>query len=227
MSKYYEETNRRLEAGMTTYMDLVDIVANDNGEPMVELTASSHLLVNQRYPEMVPVTGDKIFVRQSVKAMLGAICLDLTEKDKSLQLQVVFGYRSLDIQTKNHGKEKQKLQSQFDGLDLIEAAHRRVAEPTVAGHPTGGAVDVQLARGAVPLPFGTEIRDFVPESYAKSPFVYPVPERNRMLLRQAMVNGGFAPFNGEWWHFSYGDREWAKVSGESEAIYQQIEFSSV
>lgn len=227
MSKYYEDTNRRLEAEMTTYMDLVDITVNDNGEPMAELITSPHLLVDQRYPDMRPVTGDKIFVRQTVKAMLGAVCLGLAEKDANLQLQVVFGYRSLNIQSKNHEKEKRKLQNQFSGLDLIEAAHRRVAEPSVAGHPTGGAVDVQLARNGVPLPFGTNIRDFVLESYAKSPFIYPVPERNRVLLREAMIEGGFAPFDGEWWHFSYGDREWAKVCEKPEAIYQQIEFRSV
>jgi D-alanyl-D-alanine dipeptidase len=34
-----------------------------------------------------------------------------------------------------------------------------------------------------------------------------------------MVAAGFAPFYGEWWHFSYGDREWAAVYGEPAALY--------
>ncbi|QQR69366.1 MAG: hypothetical protein IPI58_01405 [Alphaproteobacteria bacterium] len=41
-----------------------------------------------------------------------------------------------------------------------------------------------------------------------------------------MTSVGFAPFDGEWWHFSYGDREWAKYYGRSHAIYSQIAFSS-
>jgi D-alanyl-D-alanine dipeptidase len=33
---------------------------------------------------------------------------------------------------------------------------------------------------------------------------------------------GLAPFDGEWWHFSYGDREWAKYyEEEAAAIYDQ------
>jgi len=38
-----------------------------------------------------------------------------------------------------------------------------------------------------------------------------------------MVEAGFAPFTGEWWHFSYGDREWAAIWGRDAAIYEQLE----
>jgi len=44
-----------------------------------------------------------------------------------------------------------------------------------------------------------------------------------MHLREAMVRAGFAPFNGEWWHFSYGDPEWAALWGEPAALYKQLE----
>jgi len=33
---------------------------------------------------------------------------------------------------------------------------------------------------------------------------------------------GFTNYAGEWWHFSYGDKEWAKYYGEQAAIYEQV-----
>jgi D-alanyl-D-alanine dipeptidase len=52
-----------------------------------------------------------------------------------------------------------------------------------------------------------------------SPLVSEEARRLRMTLREAMMSGGFAPFDGEWWHFSYGDREWAKYYGAATARY--------
>ncbi|MDR3125675.1 MAG: hypothetical protein LBU20_01195 [Candidatus Nomurabacteria bacterium] len=31
----------------------------------------------------------------------------------------------------------------------------------------------------------------------------------RFSILKPMMSQGFAPYDGEWWHFSYGDREWA------------------
>jgi len=50
---------------------------------------------------------------------------------------------------------------------------------------------------------------------------------NRQILRLWMMTAGFVPYDGEWWHFSYGDREWAKYYGMPNAIYNQIAFQPV
>ena len=47
---------------------------------------------------------------------------------------------------------------------------------------------------------------------------------NRMALFQAMTTAGFMPFFGEYWHFMYGDREWAYFSGLGESLYSNIDF---
>lgn len=44
----------------------------------------------------------------------------------------------------------------------------------------------------------------------------------RGMLHDVMLMEGFAPFYGEWWHFSYGDREWAVFYDSLEAIYAPI-----
>ncbi len=50
----------------------------------------------------------------------------------------------------------------------------------------------------------------------------PVHDTGEPLLRRAMAQAGFAPFNGEWWHFSYGDREWAAVWNAPFALYTHL-----
>lgn len=38
---------------------------------------------------------------------------------------------------------------------------------------------------------------------------------NRKFLHDYMVGQGFSPFYGEWWHFSYGDREYGAIYSDS------------
>ncbi len=99
-----------------------------------------------------------------------------------------------------------------------------IASPDVAGHPTGGAVDVHLnGPDGEPLDFGTRIWDFSRDSYTFSPFISRDAWLNRQMLRAVMMQAGFAPFDGEWWHFSYGDKEWARYYDQPYALFGQVE----
>lgn len=42
---------------------------------------------------------------------------------------------------------------------------------------------------------------------------------NRRLLYWTMISAGFVNNPNEWWHFSWGDQMWAKLSGEKKAFY--------
>ena len=37
-----------------------------------------------------------------------------------------------------------------------------------------------------------------------------------------MLEEGFAPYDGEWWHFSFGDKEWAFYYKKDKALFNQI-----
>jgi hypothetical protein len=41
-------------------------------------------------------------------------------------------------------------------------------------------------------------------------------------LSPIMTKEGFAPYDGEWWHFSYGDKEWAFYYKQDKALYNQV-----
>jgi D-alanyl-D-alanine dipeptidase len=42
---------------------------------------------------------------------------------------------------------------------------------------------------------------------------------NRRLLYWLMTEGGFASNPNEWWHFSWGDQMWARLSGAEAAFF--------
>ena len=51
----------------------------------------------------------------------------------------------------------------------------------------------------------------------------PEAKFNRRVLISAIEKAGFVNYPTEWWHWSYGDKYWAFVSGEDSAIYGPVE----
>lgn len=106
-----------------------------------------------------------------------------------------------------------------------------------APHSTGGTVDLTLTWHHVPLVLGTQFDAFVPAAHARalesddefnadhiSKSEYPHNDGVRLardlrrMLRSVMVSAGFVQLNCEWWHFEYGTRLWAAVTGR-EPLY--------
>lgn len=216
--------NQQLESCMLKYSDLKRVAVQECKENLVELPRSLPFQTKQIDARMIEYTGDKIYVRQTVSNMLFEANQLLIKVNPRYKLEIVYGYRALAIQQLLYQKIKQKLQKRYSGEQLIEAIHRYIAVPSVSGHPTGGAIDIQIMMDESPINFGTKIWQFSPNSYTYSPYVSKIGQTNRLLLKSIMLSVGFAPFDGEWWHFSYGDKEWAKYYNQPFAIYEQIEF---
>jgi zinc D-Ala-D-Ala dipeptidase len=226
---FRDRVYRHLETMFVTYAELLTVPVRDNGEPMVGIAASDTLTTFNLDPGMRPYTGDMIYVRASVLRRLQRAARALQCRQPGSRLEVVYGYRHINIQTAKYEMIKAKIQAErwgLSGLALNEAIHCFVAVPEVAGHPTGGAVDVRLVnRTGKYVNMGTEAHDFVEDSYVHSLFIPKEAWQNRQLLRQVMTGAGFAPYDGEWLHFSWGDREWARYYKRPRAIYSQIPFS--
>lgn len=222
-----QDIYKSLEDDMLGYSDLVGVPVRPVQEKLVPIESMENLVTKPINSEMQPYTGMKIYVRTSVASRLHQAARALAVKDARLKLQVVYGYRALSIQRRLFLKYKNRLEKQYAGDDLIEATHRLIAVPEIAGHPTGGAVDIQIIRDDMPIDMGTNIWEFVKNSFAFSPFINRAAQANRKLLRNVMMEAGFAPFDGEWWHFSYGDKEWATYYKKSSAMYEQLEFKEL
>lgn len=217
---------RLLEEKMLSYTDYADVPVAAIDDPLVPIRPTKTLTARQIDANMLNYTGRTVYVRQQVLDRLQAASKALAASYPGLQLEVVYGYRPLQIQVALFEEFRAKLQGQYSGRELLAAVHRLVAVPEVAGHPAGAAVDIQIIKGGQPLDFGTKAHEFVSDSFTFSPFVSAEAWENRQLLRRVMMNVGFAPFDGEWWHFSYGDKEWARYYNQPAAIYEQLDWRS-
>ena len=218
-----------LESKMVKYKDLIRVPVKETHESLVYIKNS--VMPNGYLPEMADmemIFGPRILVRESVYEKLKLAQKKLQAKNPNFTLYVTYGYRSLKIQTERFLKILANVNSSFfpNPSDLYEEAHRFVAVPTVAGHPTGGAIDITIKNSQTDkfLDFGSKQYDYsTKDCYVFTPNITKVQKGNRTLLRNMLIDVGFAPFDGEWWHFSYGDREWAFYNDESQAIYSQLD----
>lgn len=217
---------------MVKYSDLIRIKTKENSEKLVKLDANT--IPNGYAPEfsdMKIITGENIFVRETIAEKLNDAQTDIKKKYSNLSLFVTFGFRDLSVQTIRFLKEL-KNQNIFyaDPSDLYEAVHRYIAVPNVAGHPTGGAIDIIIVDkdSQKTIDFGGKQYDYRTKNcYVFTNAITQKQKENRMLLRTSLINVGFAPFDGEWWHFSYGDREWAYFYKKENAIYNQIAYEDL
>ncbi|WP_235910017.1 M15 family metallopeptidase [Goekera deserti] len=105
---------------------------------------------------------------------------------------------------------------------------RFVSPVDVAPHVAGAAVDLTLARhDGSDLDLGTAI-DATPEASGgrcatASPDVDAGARALRDVLCRALGGAGLVNYPTEWWHWSYGDRYWALVTGAPAAWYGAVD----
>jgi D-alanyl-D-alanine dipeptidase len=205
--------------------ELQKIDTCDNREPLINL--------QQCYPDLLcdyrrnESRVNAVLVRKGVAEKLYRVQESLKAHNSSMQLLVVEGYRHPMYQERYYLEQLLKTHNDHPSLDfdrLIELANQCVALPSVAGHPTGGAVDLTIVFEGKEVDMGCPIADFtdleiMPTFSSK---VNTHIAGNRRLLHDVMISENFAPFYGEWWHFSYGDREWAAFYGQAKSLYAPI-----
>jgi D-alanyl-D-alanine dipeptidase len=115
---------------------------------------------------------------------------------------------------------------------LTQLSSRFVAPIDVAPHVAGAAIDITLvdAHGR-DLDLGTPI-DATPEEsggrcFFAAPDLTDTARTNRGILALALEGAGFVNYPTEWWHWSYGDRYWALVTGAPAAVYGSVSTVSV
>lgn len=205
----------------------------DNQEELVDVRSFvSGISAAYEQFEMVPYVGQELYVRKEVAKRL-ALAQEELFKKYGYTLKVVYGYRHPEVQALYFARRRSALKEKNPALgdeELDEQTHAFVAVPAVAGHPTGGAVDLTIIdKEGNPLDMGTTIADFSDPLRIQTAASGLTPEQrsNRWLLCRVMRKAGFAPFYGEWWHFSYGDREWAWFYKKSVSLYSPVDFRAI
>ncbi|MFV2101792.1 M15 family metallopeptidase [Micromonospora sp. LOL_024] len=113
-----------------------------------------------------------------------------------------------------------------DGEPLVETT-KFVSPVEVAPHSTGGAVDLTLrSADGVELDMGTAV-DATPEAsgdacFTAAPSIGATVRQHRQILVDALPRVGLVNYPTEWWHWSYGDRYWALLTGAARTRYGPV-----
>lgn len=215
-------------------MSFTSILVLECGEPLVDIRREGGLQWGPP-PERPETAPDYCWVRREVHRKLLRVQQSLPQ---GLFLRLYEGFRSLPMQTLLFDEEKARVAAAQPGLSaqqVHEQATILVAPPVqwdgtlnIPPHSTGGAVDIEIvdAAGRV-IDFGMEIKDWihVPAAFCETRHekLGDTAKANRLLLAQAMQAEGFVNYAREWWHYSYGDRYWAWLTGRPNAIYGPTE----
>jgi len=220
-------------------------IASDNAvasEPCIEATAIGLAGVNHYntpfnppYHERIPGSIAGLHVRRSVGEKL--LTVNARLESVGLELYLFDAWRPQDVQRHFHDVWfpawlKQSM-PHLHGPALVEEVEKYWAAPSAGDgspspHATGGAVDLTLRFRSTSQPlfmgglFDDVTEDAWTDAFEHKPVVSMSDEEaraNRRLLYWVMAEAGFANNPTEWWHYSWGDQMWAKLTGASAALY--------
>jgi len=152
-----------------------------------------------------------------------------TSLPSGYQIHLKEGFRPASLQRTGFEHVLGRIAKKYQHLseaDCRRIASEYVAPPEVAGHPTGGAVDVTLLYDGSELNLGTEFNAEPDETeqrtYTGSHGLTEEERANRNILINAMTSVGFINYPTEWWHWSFGDKYWSWIS-RKKVRYEPIE----
>ncbi|MEO3863124.1 M15 family metallopeptidase [Acrocarpospora sp. B8E8] len=197
-----------------------DLAVAECGEPLVDLRAQGGFRLD---PRLADPAGAFAHVRHGVADRLRTVQDRLP---RHYQLLVVEGYRPYQLQEQYFQESLDELRAARPGWteeQLRAETARYISPPEVAPHVAGAAVDLTLCTpDGTELPMGTEVNatpvGTAGPCYTDSPDISPAERKNRQILIDALTAAGFVNYPTEWWHWSYGDRYWAFVTGTA-AMY--------
>jgi D-alanyl-D-alanine dipeptidase len=145
---------------------------------------------------------------------------------QGMHLMVFETYRSFAKQEtlwRNTNKQMKEKYPQLSAEELFKLCENFTACPydgIGSGHQCGCALDLTLcdAQGKE-FYMGTEMHEKSPKTKTEAEGLTAEEHRLRQVLKKAMHDAGFINYPAEWWHFSYGDHQWAWLTGRKEAIY--------
>lgn len=92
----------------------------------------------------------------------------------------------------------------------------------VSGHMAGGAVDIRLIRNGRKVPMKSKKLTYQENALSFQPKLPKHLQKNREIMFNALLKAGLSNYPKEYWHWSYGDIQWAKRNKKTAAIYGVI-----
>ncbi|GHH70122.1 D-alanyl-D-alanine dipeptidase [Streptomyces sulfonofaciens] len=192
------------------------------GERLVDVRRDSALLVDERKRQ--DSAGAFVHLREGV---LDRLLEAQAQLPRGMRLLFVEGYRPPSLQRHyfdTYAAELRADHPEWTAGQVRAAASRYVSPPEIAPHSAGAAVDLTLAdEDGRELDLGTRMNATPEESagacYTGADNIGDAARSHREVLGTALAAAGLVNYPTEWWHWSYGDRYWALLTGAAAAPY--------
>ncbi|MEU4470177.1 M15 family metallopeptidase [Micromonospora sp. NPDC023888] len=200
----------------------------DDGDPLLDLRELPELRLDGRaadpagaYARLRAAVVDRLLAAQ--RALPAGMRLLVVEgyRPYQAQLAIFTGYRD----------ELRRRHPDWSPQRLHRETTKFVSPVEVAPHSTGGAVDLTLCTDdGVELDLGTAI-DATPEDsddacFTDAPTISATARRHRQIMVDALGGAGMVNYPTEWWHWSYGDRYWALMTGAPHTRYGPVDLAA-
>ncbi|MFE1752568.1 M15 family metallopeptidase [Streptomyces anandii] len=202
---------------------VIDTPVADCGEPLVDISTAPDLILDPRERDEHGAYGR---VRAGVLERLRSASEKLPA---GIGLLVIEGHRSQAEQARRFALYEDRLRRSgiSDPAELRRRASAFVSPVEVAPHCAGAAVDLALIdTDGVELDMGGTGNGHRTGDERWCPFDAPglssTARDHRDLLADCLREQGFVNCPSEWWHWSYGDRYWALLTGAPAAVYGPV-----
>lgn len=193
----------------------------ENPPHLVEVDIKDNIFFNPRYTEIRTI---RAYIYNLLKAAQKHL-------PQGISLIVYEAYRPMQEQIRLwDGVVAQKKQEyphlKTDSEEFIALCNIFAANPyrQGSGHQSGAAVDVSLVdANGKELDMGGEVRGFSDTAEFDCQEISAQAKQNRQILKSALEQVGMINYPSEWWHYSFGDRLWAKLTGSTLAIFGKLE----
>jgi len=190
---------------------------------------------NPPYYQKIPGSTRFLFLRKGVLGKLSGVNERL--RSVGLELFIHDAWRPAAVQNYMHSEWfPEYLRKRFPEWSALEisqeadkywapgpARQKDIDPSSPPPHSTGAAVDLTIRKiGGDALWMGTIFDDVTARSHTDFlewnvdssvvSFSDDEAQKNRRLLHWIMVEAGFVNNPTEWWHFSWGDQMWAKLT---------------
>ena len=212
---------------------VLSIPIRECGEPLIDLRDQTILQFGPP-PECEATQNSYTKLRRSIYEKL---CAAQNTLPNNWRFRIYEGFRSLEVQKLLFDWVSEKIDRENPDLsplnrfrkitELVSPLEDLNGNKNIPVHNTGAAVDLEIIdiNGDL-VDMGMAVKDWILVDprlcYTDSPLISEIAKKNREILSKAMGDQGFVGYPFEFWHFSFGDRYWAAVSGKPLAVYGSV-----
>lgn len=237
-------SNTFMKKPIPPYKKTAKIPIIESNEKIVDLLSLSSKIISgmtNRRLKLQNLDKPRLFARKSVAfKLIKALTILHNQKGNQFGFMIFDAHRPNQVQRKWFLAELDRCQKENPQLSLTQCTNqvKRWLSPgriksadSPPPHSTGGAIDLTVAqwnnRKITPLNMGSKYGEWTPKSWAWNQAISSSAKKNRCLLFSLMKKVGLVNYEGEWWHFSFGDRFWAVKTNHAHAIFGEIKPNNI